>query len=69
MESQPQNPEFRNNPERFHPCNYKALNQQGRLFTCGNNGLFSLSNLQLSCINLINALGQSLRALFTSGNK
>ena len=27
MESQPQNPEFRNNPENFHPCdtvNYKS---------------------------------------------
>ena len=23
MESQPQNPEFRNNPEKFHPCTYK----------------------------------------------
>ena len=22
MESQPQNPEFRNNPENFHPCSY-----------------------------------------------
>ena len=22
MESQPRNPEFRNNPENFHPCNY-----------------------------------------------
>ena len=22
MESQPQNPEFRNNPENFHPCNF-----------------------------------------------
>ena len=22
MESQPQNPEFRNNPENFHPCRY-----------------------------------------------
>ena len=22
MESQPQNPEFRNNPESFHPCYY-----------------------------------------------
>ena len=22
MESQPQNPEFRNNPENFHPCIY-----------------------------------------------
>ena len=22
MESRPQNPEFRNNPENFHPCTY-----------------------------------------------
>ena len=22
MESQPQKPEFRNNPENFHPCEY-----------------------------------------------
>ena len=28
MESQPQNPEFRNNPENFHPCTcqYTILN-------------------------------------------
>ena len=25
MESQPQNPEFRNNPENFHPCLRKAI--------------------------------------------
>ena len=24
MESQPQNPEFRNNPENFHPCKIKS---------------------------------------------
>ena len=24
MESQPQNPEFRNNPENFHPCFYSV---------------------------------------------
>ena len=23
MESQPQNPEFRHNPENFHPCYFK----------------------------------------------
>ena len=31
MESQPQNPEFRNNPEHFHSCNEKlpdAINKQ-----------------------------------------
>ena len=26
MESQPQNPEFRNNPENFHPCIQKKSN-------------------------------------------
>ena len=25
MESQPQNPEFRNNPENFHPCSLKNI--------------------------------------------
>ena len=25
MESQPQNPEFRNNPENFHPWSYQLL--------------------------------------------
>ena len=25
MESQPQNPEFRNNPENFHPCYIQEL--------------------------------------------
>ena len=27
MESQPQNPQFRNNPENFHPCNYFLTHQ------------------------------------------
>ena len=26
MESQPQNPEFRNNPENFHTCSIISLN-------------------------------------------
>ena len=25
MKSQPKNPEFRNNPENFHPCSNKAI--------------------------------------------
>ena len=25
MESQPQNPKFRNNPENFHPCDYENI--------------------------------------------
>ena len=28
MESQPQNPEFRNNPENFHPCDISYLQQR-----------------------------------------
>ena len=28
MESQPQNPEFRNNLENFHPCVYKLESMQ-----------------------------------------
>ena len=36
MESQPQNPEFRNNPENFHPCsNNKPLDTFGRIFKWG----------------------------------
>ena len=27
MESQPHNPEFRNNPENFHPCPYTCIQQ------------------------------------------
>ena len=27
MDSQPQNPEFRINPENFHPCKYQSLIQ------------------------------------------
>ena len=32
MESQPQNPEFRNNPENFHPCLLKSI--ISKLATC-----------------------------------
>ena len=31
MESQPQNPEFRINPEKFHTCNNKAIFEPGLL--------------------------------------
>ena len=36
MESQPQNPEFRNNPENFHPYWYQS--DQGRFFGLGLSG-------------------------------
>ena len=28
MESQPQNPEFRKNPENFHPCKHNSKRQK-----------------------------------------
>ena len=38
MESQPQNPEFRKNPENFHPCRNDcfglSLNQSSLLSVC-----------------------------------
>ena len=44
MESQPQNPEFRNNPENFHPC-------LSLLFQCGvvrqNNDIAITHHLEL----------------------
>ena len=32
MESQPQNPEFSNNPEKFHPCNYDKCSKISNTF-------------------------------------
>ena len=32
MESQPQNPEFRNNPENFHPWAYSKLSKISNTF-------------------------------------
>ena len=34
MESQPQNPEFRNNPENFHPCAY-GIKSILHMYCCG----------------------------------
>ena len=34
MESQPQNPEFRNNPENFHPCFCCIPEQALNCFPC-----------------------------------
>ena len=34
MESHPQNPEFRNNPENFHPCGYQTERMKQSPTTC-----------------------------------
>ena len=36
MESQPINPEFRNNPENFHPCLYNSGYGKTGIFCCTN---------------------------------
>ena len=45
MESQPQNPEFRNNPENFHPCGYIIRTSTWK-YGCGAHGeqLIDFSN-------------------------
>ena len=41
MESQPQNPEFRNNPENFHPCdNTHKWSREACLCDTRNNGVY-----------------------------
>ena len=47
MESQPQNPEFRNNPENFNPCIYPANNVK---IVCIYKTFMSRINFMLSCV-------------------
>ena len=35
MESQHQNPEFRNNPENFHPCRCRKIGHFGKVLKIG----------------------------------
>ena len=48
MESQPQNPEFRNNPENFHPCIYSNYLDRYQLTLC----ILMDSSLCFDTINL-----------------
>ena len=48
MESQPQNPEFRNNPDNFHPCKGAHGNKYGILIN--SNKLSRCSSLSLAPI-------------------
>ena len=49
MESQPQNPEFRNNPENFHPCtiNITVVTERFTLNLC------MLGNFSCFCCRLL----------------
>ena len=55
MESQPQNPEFRINPENFHPCDVKQEDKYWALIT--QNMIFSENQL-LAKTHINNAFGQ-----------
>ena len=46
MESHPQNPEFRNNPEKFHPCKKHSVSTNYRSI-CTNKNEYSLT----TCFN------------------
>ena len=35
MEGQPKNPEFRNNPENFHPCRCRKMGHFGKVLKIG----------------------------------
>ena len=49
MESQPQNPELRNNPENFHPCNLQVMKCKCTI----NSGKDNLWRLQIYAYMLI----------------
>ena len=58
MESQPQNPEFRNNPENFHLCKIKIVN----LGQCFLTVLNSVRNKQLpTCPSQVEFAGGKLK--------
>ena len=55
MESEPQNPEFRKNPENIHPCNLNAcsvqiMNRQGEVEKVEFRLILAHLVLTLSCI-------------------
>ena len=52
MESQPQNPEFRNNPENFHPCDCKLGSNADKYFLQQNCINYSVSRLKVTPVFL-----------------
>ena len=57
MESQPQNPEFRNNPENFHPCKYDK--DQDLTYASRKNELLLEINLYESANEILVLIGLS----------
>ena len=57
MESQPQNPEFRNNPDNFHPCKL--------FFACNKLGFYTF---QIVNNNSTDQTAQMHRLLFACNN-
>ena len=54
MESQPQNPEFRINPENFHPCNYMTFKMEVHCLQSGHYLRKILQCCQGCCHNVTN---------------
>ena len=54
MESQPQNPEFRNNPENFHPCVQRVKAVKPTFYNSIGCNLYFLYKLScLTCTNIL----------------
>ena len=82
MESQPQNPEFRNNPENFHPCKLAAtcVFQQCGILTSADSDepvqpLFKLRNSKLCSVSSLTIkayspgrVGQTVTCLATDAS-
>ena len=62
MESQPQNPEFRNNPENFHPC--ICVKSLLTLFHASHNFCYLLSSAYiLSYVSILQTTRTQIRLL------
>ena len=52
MESQPQYPEFRNNPEKFHPCTkHVAISDQRRVKNASARSIKHLLSVNITLLN------------------
>ena len=49
MESQPQNPEFKNNPENFHPCNKLGKSYYGNKLSVKASTMLNLKMQPIIC--------------------
>ena len=60
MESQHQNPEFRNNPESFHPCRYSLATKFVFLMTRAITLVYMIEQVFLLSISISSCISSSL---------